>query len=67
MIKLRRRRAVINTVTGKTFVGELLLGTPWSIRLRKVTMPGNGREPDRAVDGTVHVSRRVVEFAQIID
>lgn len=65
MIKLRRRRAVINTVTGKTFVGDLLFGTPWSIRLRKVTMPGN--DADRPVDGTVHVSRRVVEFVQIID
>jgi hypothetical protein len=56
---------VINTVTGKTFVGELLLGTPWSIRLRRVTMPGS--EGDRPLDGTVHVSRRVVEFVQVID
>jgi hypothetical protein len=56
---------VINTVTGKTFLGELLIGTPWSIRLRKVTMPGN--QGDRTVDGTVHVSRRVVEFVQIVD
>lgn len=65
MIKLRRKRAVINTVTGKTFVGELLIGTPWSFRLRKATMPGN--DGDRPLDGTVHISRRVVEFAQVID
>ena len=65
MIKLRRKRVVINTVTGKTFMGELLIGTPWSMRLRRVTMPGSER--DRALDGTVHVSRRVIEFAQVID
>lgn len=65
MIKIRRKRVVINTVTGKTFVGDLLIGTPWSMRLRRVTMPGS--EGDRPVDGTVHVSRRVVEFAQVID
>lgn len=66
MIKFRRRRIVINTTGGKTFVGDLLISPPWSYRVARATMPGNG-EPDRRLDGLLVVPRRVVEFAQIID
>lgn len=57
---------MINTTGGKTFVGDLLISPPWSYRVARATMPGNG-EPDRRLDGLLVVPRRVVEFAQIID
>jgi hypothetical protein len=65
-IKLRRPRAVLNLVTGKTVIGDLAWSWPWSYRLRNARVVEHGAEPV-AVDGVVVVPARAVEFAQIVD
>ncbi len=63
-IKFGRRRAVLNLVTGKTIMGDLLWSWPWHYRLRNVRVVEQGAE--LPADGTVVVPARVVEFAQIV-
>jgi hypothetical protein len=64
-INIRRPRAVLNLVTGKTVVGDLLWSWPWSYRLRNTQIVEPGSEPSPA-DGTVVVPARAVEFVQIV-
>lgn len=67
MISIRRRRAVVNLVTGETIVGERRLSWPWSIRLTGAIMPAKGRDGERRIDGSVVLHWRAVTFVQMID
>lgn len=66
-LAFRRRTAVVNLVTGKSFLGELLITWPWQVKLHRPDVVDGPNTAPVKTDGNVVVPRRVIEFVQYVD
>ncbi len=66
MLALRRRRIVVNLVTGHAVTGERALSWPWRLVLVSAHMQAPGG-PSVPVDGRVRVPWARVDYVQVVD
>lgn len=66
MIRLGKKKMIVNMHNGTSILGTKRISWPWSIRMGNASVREPGREPVRA-DGVVLIPLRAVQFAQIID
>lgn len=66
MVRLQRKRVVVNLVDGTAITGERLFSWPWSMRVGGAQLLAPNMEP-RRIDGVAVIPRRAVIFAQILD